>query len=169
MRKKISLKKRENLVDRAALVARLNALGETRRSQIHLQNLINEHGRLPTFVDPDIQQASAAVGHALRRNEARLARDFSHALLRPARHRRTPRAPDVPSPAAPSMAPPSVAPGMTPATEVPGTPAYLLRPFRTPGVPFIPHPGFPDPQLDVPPRTPSQHSRTSGSRGFRFN
>ena len=121
MRKKvISLKRRENLVDRAALVARLNALGETRRSQIHLQNLINEHGRLPTFVDPDIQQASAAVGHALRRNEARLARDFSNALNRPTR-RGVPRG-DVPSPAAPSMAPsrtPSVAPGMTPATEVP--------------------------------------------------
>ena len=165
MKKKVlSLKKRENLVDRAALVARLNALGETRRSQIHLQNLINEHGRLPTFVDPDIQQASAAVGHALRRNEARLARDFSNAL-RPT-GRRVPR--DVPSPAAPSMAPPSVAPGMTPATEAPGTPAYLLRPFRTPGVPFIPPPGFPDPGMDIPPRTPSQYSHASSRRGFLF-
>ena len=99
MRRKIhpTLRKRENLIDRAALVARLNALGETRRSQIHLQNLINEHSRLPKFVDPEVQRDSAAIGHLLRRNEAQLARDFTTALMRPTRRARTSPAPEMPS------------------------------------------------------------------------
>lgn len=133
-----SLKKRESIIDRAALIARLNAIGEGRRALILQRNAINEHDKQHrTYVkDSPAYAASFERGHQMRENEQRLAHDVRAAM--------TPR-------------------GMTPGSLRLGssgsvTPAYLLRPFAplTPGSrpPLGELPPLWQPHLDVPPRTP---------------
>ncbi|HQU34849.1 MAG TPA: hypothetical protein PLB88_11070 [Thermoanaerobaculaceae bacterium] len=111
-----SLQKREALLDRVALVARLNELGESRRAQTHARNLINEHEKLHATLakGSDVQKESAVIGEGLRHNEQEFARDFRDALRTPA-----------------GMTPYSRfgTPAMTPGRPGTTTPAWMLPPL----------------------------------------
>ena len=105
--KKDTLKDREKLVDRAALVARLNSLGETRRALTLARNAINEHDKqhITYARDSPAYAASLEHGQRMREQEAMLARDLRAAM--------TPRGTPM---------------GMTPG-PVPRTPIHLLPPL----------------------------------------
>jgi hypothetical protein len=124
-------------LNRAELIARLNALGEGRRALILQRNDLNEEEKLQrTYArDSPAYAASFERGHQMRENEQRLAQQIRAAL--------TPR-------------------GMTPGNvgyrAGIATPPHLLRPFA-PGTPgSLPPLGeLPPPwqaHLEVPPQTP---------------
>ena len=112
-----SLKKRENILNRAELIARLNAIGEGRRAQILQRNAINENDKLThTYArDSPAYAASFEHGHRMRENEERIAQQIRAAM--------TPR----------GMTPHR---GTTPGV-VPMTPAYLLPPLGAPRSPVV--------------------------------
>ena len=105
--KKDALRDREKLVDRAALVARLHSLGETRRAIALARNAINEHDKQTHSYarDSPAYAASFEHGQRMREHEAMLARDLRAAM--------TPRGTPV---------------GMSPG-PVPRTPIHLLPPL----------------------------------------
>ena len=146
-----SLKKRENILNRAELIARLNAIGEGRRAQILQRNAINEHDKLThTYArDSPAYAASFEHGHRMRENEARIAQQIRAAMARP-------REVSTPSVASFSSMPPGITPhrGTTPAAA-PMTPAFMLPPLGVPQSPTV---------MPTPMGPPRPMSRS----GFRF-
>ena len=119
-----SLKKRENILNRAELIARLNAIGEGRRAQILQRNAINENDKLTHTYSRDSPAYAASFehGHRMRENEERIAQQIRAAM--------TPRAPmGMPQGMTPHR-------GTTPGV-VPMTPAYLLPPLGVPRSPVV--------------------------------
>ena len=147
-----SLQKRERILNRAALIARLNDIGEARRAQILQRNAINEHDKLQhTYArDSPAYAASFERGHRMRENEARLAHQIRMAM--------EPRLLTVPVPPSTLRMPMGMTPhrGITP-VGAPLTPASLLTPL---GVPHTP---------TVAPMPPMGPPRPMSRSGFRFS
>ena len=101
-----TLKIRERLADRAALIARLNGIGERHRALVLSRNTTNEEDRrrLSYAKDSPAYVASYAQGVKMRENEERLVQEIKAAMS--PRYR-----------------------GMTPDQAAPSTPIHLLPPL----------------------------------------
>ena len=131
-----TLKIRERLADRAALIARLNGIGERHRALVLSRNTTNEEDRrrLSYAKDSPAYVASYAQGVKMRENEERLVQEIKAAM--------SPRYP-----------------GMTPDEAAPSTPIHLLPPLgRLPtSMPGSMGPPAPRIRSTAAPGTPIRH------------